>query len=510
MPRFWSKQRSLALLAVFAAGAVAGMILAPSAAITADDAAMAALEARVVALEELVTKHMGVAALTPPAQGGVVLKAPFTILDTSNRPVFSVAADGGGATVQVLGAAGQPVVTLDGPKRRIAVESPGQGRIEVGADAFNYWGLGIRGADGQLMANLSREKEMALRIYNAGTPVAQLGDSPGAGGLLRLYAGGQKVAVSLEGHNDGTGALRVAGKQGEATGVWFDGQKEQIRLKSDKGGAILGNDELGWGMTLTDGGGFKQAAINDNAGSGMGLRLYDRNIQVAGVTNVPGNGGVVRVYSASATTAGVGMEVNSDGSGLLKVHDSSGKKGIALDGQNQVAVIDGDAGTIELGKVEKGWGLGIRGPGGQPLADLSQPKGKGMALRVYEGGQQAAALGVLPGKGGQIQLYGKSALAIAAGADSGGGWLAVYKGSKPSAMIDGPSSTVAVHNGSGQAVSMLSLSQSGSGGKVQATDSGGVPVFKAGYEPDGPGSACVNHKGIKCLGIGLTGMEGFH
>lgn len=59
-------------------------------------------------------------------------------------------------------------------------------------------------------------------------------------------------------------------------------------------------------------------------------------------------------------------------------------------------------------------------------------------------------------------------------------------------------------------MSMLMIALSGSGGKVQATDPGGNPVFKGGYVPDGPGTACVYNDGTKCLGIGLTGMEGFH
>ena len=132
-----------------------------------------------------------------------------------------------------------------------------------------------------------------------------------------------------------------------------------------------------------------------------------------------------------------------------------------------------------------------------------------MALRIYDGASQAAALGYLPGEGGQMRLYGQNALAVSLSAAGGGGVAQVYAGGRPTAGMLGQESTVAVYNSTGQAVSMLTLALSGSGGKVQATDPGGNPVFKAGYVPDGPGVACVSHKGTKCLGIGLTGMEGF-
>ena len=52
---------------------------------------------------------------------------------------------------------------------------------------------------------------------------------------------------------------------------------------------------------------------------------------------------------------------------------------------------------------------------------------------------------------------------------------------------------------------------SGGGGNVTTTDPAGSGVFSAGFiGGDGPGTACVLHKGMKCLGVGLTGMEGFH
>jgi hypothetical protein len=67
-----------------------------------------------------------------------------------------------------------------------------------------------------------------------------------------------------------------------------------------------------------------------------------------------------------------------------------------------------------------------------------------------------------------------------------------------------------IYGDSGAAVAHMGVGSNG-GGNLTAADPGGNGVFSAGYiASGGPGTACVEHNGTKCLGVGLTGMEGFH
>lgn len=619
----WSSRR-FAVLAVFATGAAVGMALVPTAAITADGDELAtvrdfasALEGRVAALEDLLLTHIGADSQQPPQQGGVVLKAPFNIVDASNRPIFSVVEEAGGATVQVVGSGSGSVIRLEGARDRIALSGEG-GNVGLGKGSAGDWGIDIEDGSGQLVANLTNRESTALRIYSNGSPSVQMGTTPGAGGgLLRLFAaGGDKLAVALDSNADGTGLIRVTGKLGEDVGgVWLDGKLEQVMLKGEKGGAVLGSDSGAFGLVLNDSGGSKQLSLND-PGGGMGLRIYERGTEVVGLGNRLGRGGTVNVYSTASPTAGASMFVEPDGSGVVQA--AEGDQGVRLDGKKRLVLIESDDGTAELGGGRKGWGLMIGDDSGQSLAELSQtnqsvalrifndganaaqigtapgsggglvrlfasgdrlavgldsnddgtgkvqiagkkgedsgiildgkeevvrldtaqgvsewgmtpdgwglvlgdaagsptaaltqPDGRGMALRIYEGGEQAAAIGVFPGQGGQLRLLGGGNVGVSAGAAQGNGVVEVFKGGVPTAGMLGEKSQVAVFSESGSPVALLRRSQTGGGGTVEATDSGGGWVFRGGLVPDGPGYACVVNDGVKCLGIGLTGMEGF-
>lgn len=77
--------------------------------------------------------------------------------------------------------------------------------------------------------------------------------------------------------------------------------------------------------------------------------------------------------------------------------------------------------------------------------------------------------------------------------------------------VDNPGQgLVVIRSPDGTALATLG-NGSGGGGNVTLRDPGGNGVVSAGYVAgdSGPGAACVEHKGTKCLGIGLTGMEGF-
>ena len=54
-------------------------------------------------------------------------------------------------------------------------------------------------------------------------------------------------------------------------------------------------------------------------------------------------------------------------------------------------------------------------------------------------------------------------------------------------------------------------SSNGIGGSMIVSDSGGNDVLEARSDASVGGIVCVNYKNVeKCLGRGLTGMEGFH
>jgi hypothetical protein len=625
--------------AMLAVGAVVGAVMAPTIGIRAQDGDDAALEARVAKLEELI----GAQAKAQPKQGGVVLRAPFTIVDASNKPIFTVSADAGGAQL----------VVGDTSAQHYAEMSVGSGDVTIGVhDKDATASLKATGASGYLMTNGSKgnavlgqsdigmglfinsqsgepladlaqpeggNRGMALRVYAQGQPAAQMGVAPGTGGLLRLISGGDKITVQLDSMPDGTGMVKVRGDSDE-NGVTLDGKGQFVKLQGQAGVAVLGKDQADWGLAVKDSGGNPKASLSDQSGK-VGLRVYDGGKEVVYSGAVPGKGGSVNVYSPGSSGAVASLEVNGDGSGSVQANVAGGGKGLRLDAEKKALFIDTDAGTATLGDDDGGWGLFIGQSGGQPLADLAQPQGQSMALRVYASGQRAlevggsksgggsidlfgtggdkpgvslrstgdgtgmlqvsgasekegvtldgekslvsvdgdqgsadlgaaeggwglslgdkagtpiaaltqpsgkgmalrflsgssqiAAIGHIPGEGGAVYVFSESGMPAAAmdSIDSGGN-VRVYGPSRQQvAALNGKANAVEVYNSTGAAVAALKLAQTGSGGKVSAGDPNGAEVFKGGYDPDGPGGACVSRKGWKCLGVALTGMEGMH
>jgi hypothetical protein len=634
--------RRLAGAAMLVAGVAFGVVLAPAAGIRAADGNVAALEARIAKLEELLVPRIGADGKAQPAQGGVVLRAPFTIVDSSNAPVFTVTATTGGAAVVVGDSAGQHYAEMSvgsgdvtiaahekdvsaslkaaGPNGYLMTEGA-KGNTELGQSDIGM-GLFINGPNGDPLADLSQpeggNRGMALRVYAQGQPAAQLGVAPGTGGLMRLIASGEKVTVQMDSMPDGTGMVKVRGDSDE-NGVTLDGKGQFVKLQGQAGVAVLGKDQTDWGLAIKDSGGSPKASVSDQSGK-VGLRVYDAGKEVVYGGAEPGKGGTVTIYSPGSSGAVASLEVNGDGSGSVQASTASGGKGLRLDAEKKALFIDTDQGTATLGD-NGGWGLYIGQSGGQPLADLAQPEGQTMALRVYasgqraveigssksgggsadlfgtggdkpgislrstgegtgmlqvsgrsdssrvtldgekallsvdgdegsadlgaggsgwglmlgdragtpqaaltqpsgkgmalrflNGGSQVAAIGHLPGEGGAVYVFSENgAPAGAMDVFEGGGNVRVYGTSRqPVAALAGKANAVEVYNSTGAAVAALKLAQTGSGGKVSAGDPNGAEVFKGGYDPDGPGGACVSRKGWKCLGIGLTGMEGFH
>jgi hypothetical protein len=204
------------------------------------------------------------------------------------------------------------------------------------------------------------------------------------------------------------------------------------------------------------------------------------------------------------------FRVRPDGGGKdLAALTASGKDHGELslfDATGEVAKMGaiGGSGTLALSK------------GAQPTITLGPTEAKELpAFRAYNAGKMALAAGANTNSTGIIVAYGGDQIGAAMeGGANGGGMVYVQSNGAEVASInstDNPGEgLVVVRNTGGTAIATLG-SGTGGGGNVTAMDPSGAGVFSAGYiGGDGPGAACVAHKGTKCLGVGLTGMEGFH
>jgi hypothetical protein len=203
------------------------------------------------------------------------------------------------------------------------------------------------------------------------------------------------------------------------------------------------------------------------------------------------------IYGGGGSSALLSAGYQPDGKLAFRVGESS--KPVAVLGQ----------GGSSSGSLQIYGGSG----GGKPLITLEDPNGSSPGLRVMSSnGQPVVIAGAKSdGSGGALRVLAKGQLA--GGVDAmpdGSGDVYVTGGGKVIAEMrsEGGKGLVAIYQG-GPAVAHMGVG-SGGGGNFTAADPGGTNVFSAGYEPDGPGSVCVDHKGAKCLGVGLTGMEGFH
>jgi hypothetical protein len=280
-----------------------------------------------------------------------------------------------------------------------------------------------------------------------------------------------------------------------------------VRVKTGSGASVdLGNTSKGWGVLVGNAGGLPLAELTQGGSLGMALRIYSQSGKHAAQVGAAPNGlGALRLFGDGDKTA-VRMDSNADGSGFLRVSGKQGEEsGFALDTSQEVLKFNGAKGDFYLGQTaEDGFGLKLEDPN-DTIAVLSKPPGKGTSLRMYDAGQDSAQIGGIPGQGGQIRLYSDTGdVAVTGGAIEGVGVMQVWGAGIPAAGMTAKDSSVNVYNSGGQPVALLTLSRSGTGGKVVANNNGGVPIFQGGVAPDGTGDACVASKnGAKCIGKGL-------
>jgi hypothetical protein len=297
-----------------------------------------------------------------------------------------------------------------------------------------------------------------------------LAPAPKKGGLTVqapftiVGTGGQPVATIADA---GGGMLTIFDSGGQDS-VLLDGKEQAVTVASDAGKATLGSHHGIWGLFLGDASGQPSASL----------------------------------------------ENFSDGSASLRISDSQGVESILLDGSKQAMTVASDKGKATLGTHHSDWGLFLGDGGGKPTADLSQPSGRGMALRIFAGGPSPVAAIGASKEGGAVRVFSQSGgpAAVLDAMGDGTGLVQVYKSGEPTAALVGHEPSISIYNSSGISVASLSLSSSGSGGNMTTRDASGKGVFSAGAASDGGGEACVTRvTGAgkvrnECVGIGLPSM----
>jgi len=303
-----------------------------------------------------------------------------------------------------------------------------------------------------------------------GARTSALGDIGDGKYSLRIYQSGATLPVVQAG-------LLSSGTAGFVVG---DGTDQFARIEGMDGGGVVrtykGGQEV---VTL---GKFDERT---------GLRVLSDDQRVLAALGGPGP-----QFSLSTGGQEIFRAYSSENQGALALSDATG----------DFATIGaiGGSGMMELSK------------GGQPTITLGPTEAKPLpAVRGYEDGKMVfAAGGNSLGSGIAVVYGGDTVGAEMTGAPGGGGAITAYAQGKPVASInsaDRPGEgLVIVRGNSGAGVAWLGYSAS-KGGEVVAANPAGQSVFFGRYRSGPEGENCIaTDKGDKCLGVALTGMEGFH
>ena len=156
--------------------------------------------------------------------------------------------------------------------------------------------------------------------------------------------------------------------------------------------------------------------------------------------------------------------------------------------------------------------LDLYGPnGGRSAISIGVAAGGTAGVRIYNsGGNPAATLGANSDGAGSLRILKDAAVVAGVEGDPEGGAVYVAKGGSELAVMKalGASGAIAISNGHADLVRLV---DNGVGGSMVISNGGGNDVLEARADPSVGGIVCVNYKDKeKCLGRGLTGMEGFH
>lgn len=377
-------------------------------------------------------------------------------------------------------------------------------------------------------------------IYNGKTPVFLGGYDPkGRLGLFLSDEGGTQLA-SVEA-SDAGGQLRMKGRGSKdiallgAPDDGSDGGALSLMQGSNKVSlGYGGNGGAGPSLVFTDGSEESFAVKKDGDGAKLSLGKGDRKV----VMRTSGGESIFQAYSGSRTTQmGIGKKSagfvigddakplaaladNLDGKPFLGIYGSGSSNamlsaGYQSNGRLAFRVGEPSKPMALLEQSETSAGeLNLYGPnGGRSAISIGVAAGGTAGVRIYESGgdHQAVAMAALPGGSGAVRVYKDGVAAAGMDGQDEGGTVFVSSGGRQRAVmkeLDGAGAVAIFGQGSN---SLIRLVSNGIGGSMIVSDSGGNDVLEARSDASVGGIVCVNYKNVeKCLGRGLTGMEGFH
>jgi hypothetical protein len=382
---------------------------------------------------------------------------------------FSVGTAGDGAAVTV-GKSGK-TVSLSTQSGKTGVDVLDTGREYQIGDIDNIRGFAAY-SGGQPLGGLGAlgSDQFRVAIYSGTKPVFIGGYDPSGKLGMFLSDGSGKPVASIEGQ-DGGGTLTL-GQTGGNIVLKTDSGMATLTAKVDQRQTEMGVTQASTGFVIGDEA-KPLAGLVDNGDSKPFLGIYGGGSSPVLDAGYQPSGKVgLRIGTATSPLAMLGA--TDAGSGALDLYGASGGTPVI-----RLASPGGNNPQIQ-----------ILSASGQPVFLAgAKSDGSGGAVKVLANGQQLAGIDSRPdGTGDVYVLAGQKVVAEMRGSEKG---------------------TVAVYGDSGLAAAQMGIGASGGGTFIGASPSGD-DVFTAGYDPsDGMGRACVARKGTKCLGIGLTGMEGF-
>ena len=309
----------------------------------------------------------------------------------------------------------------------------------------------------------------------------------------------------------------VSDQGGNRVGEISSGQGGAGELKLSKAGgkeiAKLGAPDTGDGGQLTLGGGPESLIAKATAGEATVVAKVGAKRTESGVGKK--STGFVIGQEGKPLAA---MADNGDAKPFLGIYGGGSatvlKAGYEENGRLAFRIGEPNKPMAKLEQSETSAGeLNLYGPnGGRSLISIGVAAGGNAGVRIYEdgGNNQAVAIAAKPGGGGALRVYQDGVAAAGVEVDEEGGAVYVAKGGKELAVMKalGKAGAIGISNGSADIVRLV---DGGNGGSIVVSDSGGADVLEARADPSVGGLVCVNYKNVeKCLGRGLTGMEGFH
>jgi hypothetical protein len=355
-------------------------------------------------------------------------------------------------------------------------------------------GLVVSDGSAQVFAGMSTDEDPKLWIVKNKNILASLeaGDGENAGEVTVFRANDPRVRMSA---GPAPGMRVLAGQEPVFSAYVGEDGIAGLGLYHDKNPvAQLGasTDSPGVGNLAL----FKQnrpaIELGDLLDGSIGLQVFDKSDDPDLSLAVAGNQPGLFVNKDGKLRAFVGME--SGGNPALAIFSEEGRIGeMTAEGQSgALALLESGKPTITLG----------------PTKEKPVP-----AFRAYNNGKVLLAAGATPAGTGLVAVYGgdDNIGAGLQGYSGGGGDVFASAGGKDLVTLQGRSSggSMVVYGKAG--TPLARLVDNGNGGSMVISDSGGSDVLEARSDPSVGGIVCVNYKNVeKCLGRGLTGMEGFH